>query len=124
MKIFAFADEAIFRVSRPEDHMCILSENNIYYTKGAPLYRLEKGHLDNRTITARHNLLWDTEGKYEFVTGMPLTEGQNLSFSRGCYFHSLCYFSSEALAAASSSRSAASSNAYFLLQNWQPTSAP
>ena len=52
----------------------------IYYTKGAPLYRLEKGHLDNRTITARNNLLWDTEGKYAFVNGMTLAEGQNLGF--------------------------------------------
>ncbi len=78
--IFAFADEAIFRVSRPEEHMCILSENNIYYTKGAPLYRLEQGHLDNHTVTARNNLLWDTEGKFEFRAGMTLAEGQTLGF--------------------------------------------
>jgi len=78
--IFAFADEAIFRVSRPEDHMCILTENNIYYTKGAPMYRLEKGHLDNRTVTARNNLLWDAEGKFEFLKDMPLADGQALGF--------------------------------------------
>ena len=78
--IFAFADEAIFRVSRPEEHMCILTENNIYYTKGAPMYQLEQGHLDNRTVTARNNLLWDTEGKFQFRKEMPLTEGQALGF--------------------------------------------
>ena len=60
--------------------MCILTENNIYYTKGAPMYRLEKGHLDNRTVTARNNLLWDAEGKFEFLKDMPLADGQALGF--------------------------------------------
>ncbi len=78
--VLACANEAILRITRPEEHMCLLVENNIFLTKGAPLYRLEKGHLDNKTITCRKNLFWDTEGKYNFVKNLSLEEGQKLGF--------------------------------------------
>ncbi len=78
--VLAVANEAILRISRPEEHMCLLVENNIFYTKGAPLYRLEQGHLDHKTITCRNNLFWDTEEKYQFRKDMPLADGQKLGF--------------------------------------------
>ena len=78
--ILALGDEAILRVSRPEEHMSLLVENNIFYTKGAPMYGLQDGHVKNRTIVARNNLLWDTEGKYQFRKDVPLADGQALGF--------------------------------------------
>lgn len=78
--ILAFGDEAILRVSRPEEHMSLLAENNIFYTKGAPMYGLQDGHVQNKTVVARNNLLWDTEGKYQFRKDVPLADGQALGF--------------------------------------------
>lgn len=74
--ILAFGDEAILRVSRPEEHVSLLVENNIFYTNGTPLYRLEDGHIDNKTVVAGHNILWDTMGKYTYRNGLTLQEAQ------------------------------------------------
>ena len=78
--ILALGDEAVLRISRPEEHMSLLVENNIFYTKGAPMYGLQDGHVKNKTMVARNNLLWDVEGKYQFRKDVPLSEGQAEGF--------------------------------------------
>lgn len=78
--ILALADEAILRVSRPEEHVSMLVENNIFYTNGSSLYRLEDGHIHNMTVVTRHNIFWDTTGKYDFRKNMPLSDAQDKGF--------------------------------------------
>lgn len=81
--ILALGDEAILRVSRPEEHVSMLVENNIFYTNGSPLYRLENGHIDNKTVITRNNIFWDTTGTYSFCKNMPLTEAQEKGMDTG-----------------------------------------
>jgi len=62
--IFAFSKEGIVGITRDEKHISILFENNIFLSKGAPMFSIQDGHLRDRSYISRHNLLWDTEGKF------------------------------------------------------------
>jgi hypothetical protein len=60
--VFAFAGEALLRVSRPERHMCILFERNILLSDGCPVFRLSREQIEERLVSSGRNLLWNVCG--------------------------------------------------------------
>jgi len=82
--ILAFADEAIVRITRPEEHVSMLMDTNIYLSDGAPMYRLEAGHLENKVPVTHNNLLWDMSQKFMFTADKTVEEGKALGFDTDC----------------------------------------
>lgn len=64
--IFAFGGEQILRITRLEDHVSILLENNIFYSAGVPMYDISDGHITEGKVPTHCNIFYDTEGKYNF----------------------------------------------------------
>ncbi len=64
--IFAFGGEQIFRISRLEEHVSLLLENNIFYSAGAPMFGLQEGHITEGKVPSHNNLFFDTTEKYRF----------------------------------------------------------
>ena len=64
--IFAFGGEQIFRISRLEEHVSLLLENNIFYSAGAPMFGLQEGHITEGEVPSHNNLFFDTTEKYRF----------------------------------------------------------
>lgn len=56
--IFAFSEGEMIRVSRTEDHMSIIFENNIIYTKGSPVYGLSEAHIKDGRVAAENNIVY------------------------------------------------------------------
>ena len=57
--IFAFSDDPLLRVSRAEDHLSIVFENNILYSAGAPVYDMTDAHFLQETFASNRNMIWD-----------------------------------------------------------------
>lgn len=60
--IFAFAGNAVMRVSRYEEHVSIIFERNIIMSSGEPIYDLSVAHYENQTIGSEKNLYITTNG--------------------------------------------------------------
>jgi len=60
--IFAFAGEAVCRISLAEEHMTAIFENNIMYNDIARIYRLKADHIDNKCYGAENNIVWSKAG--------------------------------------------------------------
>ena len=56
--IFSFSEGEMIRVSRTEDHMSIIFENNIIYTKGSPVYGLSEAHIKDGRVAAENNIVY------------------------------------------------------------------
>ncbi len=61
--IFAYAGESICRVSRFEQHLSIIFEQNIMYTDGRPIYGISDRHYESNTIASGRNLIWSEKGE-------------------------------------------------------------
>ena len=58
--IFAFSDDPLLAVTRPEAHLSIVFENNILYSAGAAVYSLRDEHFLEGKFASNRNLVWDT----------------------------------------------------------------
>ena len=56
--IFAYAGGQLCRVSRFEQHLSIIFEQNIMYTDGCPVYGIQDRHFEESTIACGRNLIW------------------------------------------------------------------
>ncbi len=56
--IFAFSKGEMIRVSRTEDHLSIIFENNIIYTDGSPVYGLGEAHFRDGRVASEKNIVW------------------------------------------------------------------
>ena len=73
--IFAYAGGQICRVSRFEQHLSIIFEQNIMYTSGCPIYGIQNGHIDANTIASGRNIIWNEKG----APVMMIRDGKELS---------------------------------------------
>jgi len=64
--IFAFSDMELVCITRFEQHLSIIFENNIMYTKGPNIYSLSMRHFKNSTVGAEGNVFWGKNGAPEF----------------------------------------------------------
>lgn len=58
--IFAFSKGEMIRVSRTEDHLSIIFENNIIYTDGSPIYGLSETHIKDGRVASENNIVYST----------------------------------------------------------------
>lgn len=56
--IFAFSKGEMIRVSRTEDHLSIIFENNIIYTDGSPIYGLSETHIKDGRVASENNIVY------------------------------------------------------------------
>lgn len=64
--VFAFAGDALIRVSKREEHLGVLCENNILITGGKPVYCFGLGGVDALpcpSLRTNHNKIWDVSGE-------------------------------------------------------------
>ncbi|MCL1792356.1 MAG: hypothetical protein FWG34_00645 [Oscillospiraceae bacterium] len=64
--IFAFSDLELVCITRFEQHLSIIFENNIMYTKGPNIYSLSMRHFKNSTVGAGNNVFWGKNGAPAF----------------------------------------------------------
>lgn len=60
--IFAFSKQELLRISRFEQHMSIIFDNNILYSNGSAVYGLNKRHFTNSTVGSGNNLIYSVDG--------------------------------------------------------------
>lgn len=58
--IFAFSKGEMIRVTRTEEHLSIIFENNIIYTDGSPIYGLSEVHIKDGRVAAENNIVYST----------------------------------------------------------------
>ncbi len=56
--IFAFSGGEMIRVSRTEEHLSIIFENNIIYTAGSPVYGLSETHIKDGRVASENNIVF------------------------------------------------------------------
>lgn len=79
--IFAYGGDAVIRCSIPENHSCLVMENNVFITEGKPIfatYNEETGL--NPGVMSRKNTVYDTTGNEPCIF---LLEGRRVSLSEG-----------------------------------------
>ncbi|MCL2518771.1 MAG: hypothetical protein FWF15_09430 [Oscillospiraceae bacterium] len=59
--VFAFSDLELVRVSRFEQHLSIIFENNIMYSGGSNIYGLSMRHFNNSTVGSGNNVFWSKD---------------------------------------------------------------
>lgn len=67
--IFAFSGSELLKVSRTEEHLSIIFENNILLSDGSKIYGLSREHIEGGRVGARRNLVWSTVGEPVFHGG-------------------------------------------------------
>ncbi|MDD4774038.1 MAG: right-handed parallel beta-helix repeat-containing protein, partial [Eubacteriales bacterium] len=70
--IFAFSEGEMIRVSRTEDHLSIIFENNIIYTDTSPIYGLSESHIKDGRVWSENNIIYsssDSDIDIVFNTG-------------------------------------------------------
>ncbi len=93
--IFAFGGEQIFRITRHEEHVSLLLENNIFYSAGRPMYGLLEGHITEGKVPAHRNLFFDTEGKYNFCEGHDIDYMREHGMEDGSIIADPCFADAE-----------------------------
>jgi len=61
--VFAFSEEALVRISRRENHLGLLLEDNILIADGTSMYSCSNEIAPYATIQTSHNRYWDISGR-------------------------------------------------------------
>ena len=64
--IFAFSDLELVRLTRFEQHLSIIFENNVICSKGSNIYGLSMRHFKNSTVGSGNNVFWSKDGAPKF----------------------------------------------------------
>ena len=72
--IFAFSDLELVRLTRFEQHLSIIFENNIMYSKGSDIYGLSMRHFKNATVGSGNNVFWSKDGAPRFNSELKTLE--------------------------------------------------
>ena len=72
--IFAFSDLELVRLTRFEQHLSIIFENNIIYSKGSNIYGLSMRHFQNATVGSGNNVFWSKDGSPKFHSELKTLE--------------------------------------------------
>jgi len=64
--IFAFSEAELICITRFEQHLSIIFENNIMYSKGSNIYGLSERHFRNATVGSGNNVFWSKSGPPQF----------------------------------------------------------
>ena len=64
--IFAFSGMELVCLTRFEQHLSIIFENNIMYSKGPNIYGISMRHFKNSTVGSGNNVFWSKNGVPEF----------------------------------------------------------
>jgi len=90
--IFAFAGKELCRVTRGEQHLSAIFENNVLISDGCPAYGLlSEEHIENETVATGNNIIWSiTDQKTDVVQycgkNLKLDEAQKLSLEQGSIY--------------------------------------
>jgi len=90
--IFAFAGKELCCVTRGEQHLSTIFENNILITDGCLAYGLlAREHIDNGTVATGHNIIWSTTSEETDVVQycgkkLKFAEAQRLGLEQGSVY--------------------------------------
>lgn len=90
--IFAFAGKELCRVTRGEQHLSTVFENNVLITDGCLAYGLlSREHVDNGTVATGNNVIWSVTDKESEVVQycgrkLKLSEAQELGLEQGSIY--------------------------------------
>lgn len=90
--IFAFAGKELCRVTRGEQHLSTVFENNILITDGCLAYGLlSREHIENGTVATGNNIIWSTTGEETDVVQycnkkLKLSEAQAMGLEQGSIY--------------------------------------
>lgn len=61
--IFALSKDEVMRVSRFEEHLCIIFEHNIIYSDGSKIYGFDEKHITEGTVGSSGNIVFDRKNQ-------------------------------------------------------------